>query len=486
VRRRLTLLHTNDIHAGFSSGPATWRPDKAPIGGFEMLDAAVRRIRAERPNTLLVDAGDVMTGNPISQVAIDDVRGWALFDLMNLVGYDAWTIGNHDFDAGQDNLFKVLPRLKFLTVCSNLETPAHAPISKNVLSSAILSAGDVKVGIVGLMTPELPRVVSKSAIRDISVVAPVDALREKVKALEPVTDLVVVLSHSGETVDRQVAEALPEIDVIIGGHTHQRINPPIRVGKTLIVQAGSGLQNLGRLDLEVQDHEVKSDVAQLIPLWVTPEAKASEPVHAAVARSQDTVNADFQRKVGEIVAPWSREYFAESNLGNWITDQMRLRAGADVAFLNSGGIRKDLPAGPVSKGDLMSILPFDGQLCTFRVTGAQLRQILQADASAAVTKSHGILQVSGLTYSWRRKGDAAEVVDVTVDGKKLEPERSYLIATSDFLLFSQPEKYFVGVEPQEPIRLGLAMVDVVVAGLEGAQKVESRLEGRIVELPAGK
>jgi len=350
------------------------------------------------------------------------------------------------------------------------------------MPATILSAGPLKVGVIGLMTPDLPRVVARSTIDGLQVTPPVDAVRAQVARLEPLTDVVVVLSHMGDDLDRELAGQVSGIDVVLGGHSHKRVYPPVQVGKTLIVQAGSNLRHLGRLDLEVEADEVVGFRAELIPLWAKGAGEASAPVRETVRAAKALIDADYQQILGELAVPWARNYYAESNIGNWLTDQMRARAGADVAFLNSGGIRLDLSAGPISKGQLMSILPFDNRLSTFRVTGAQLRDILGANATAAVTRAYGVLQVSGVQYRWKRDQGHGVVLEARVNGQPIDPAGSYLVATSEFLLFSQPDKYFPGVTPSDARLLEVSLPDAILEAVTRAKRIDARLEERIVEV----
>lgn len=443
-----------------------------------MLDAWVQKIRAEQPDTLLLDAGDMMTGNPISRIPVEGVAGWGLFSLMNIVGYDAWELGNHDFDQGQENLHEILARLGFPTLSANLGIAPTSPIAGDVKPFVILRVGGLRVGVVGLMTPELGGLLH-DGLEGIEVADPVATLQDVVRRIDPETDLIVVLSHMGDEADRALAAAVSGVDVIVGGHSHQRIYPPERVGEVIVVQAGSNLRYLGRLDLVVARDRVVRYEGALIPLWVRADLVVSPAMREGVSRARRRVAADYGEPLGELQVAWVRNYRGESNVGDWIADQMRRRAGADVAFLNSGGIRNNLPAGRVTKGDLVTVLPFENRLCTFEATGADLVRIVEANARAAVERTHGILQVSGLRYTFTVEGDGVRVTALEVGGHPVEPERVYLAATNDYMLFSQPEKYFPGVTPGRPKRLDVTLLEVAVEAFRREGRVEARVDGRI-------
>ncbi len=480
-RHRLTILHTNDVHASFRPVQASWRADTALIGGFEMLDVVVRRVREEVPATLLLDAGDMMTGNPISRIPDDGVPGWGLFSLMNIVHYDAWAIGNHDFDQGQANLHGILSRLEFPSLSANLVLAADSPIAHDLKPYVIETVGALRVGIIGLMTPDLKRVSAAGVVAGVEVAAPVPRLRELVSKIDPQTDVIIVLSHMGDDLDRAVAAQVEGVDVIVGGHTHRRLYPPVRVGDTLIVQTGAKLQYLGRLDLVIAQDRVVDYEGTLIPLWVRTDVRVSRDVREGVAHARRLVEAEFGVRLGYLEVPWTRNYYGESNVGDWITDALRRRAGTDVAFLNSGGIRSNLPPGPVSKGDLMTVLPFDNQLCTFEVTGAALERIVEANARAAVEQTHGILQVSGLRYRFAVQDGNVHLVSLEVGGAPVDRARMYTGATNEYMLFSQPGKYFAGAKLGNPTCLGITMLDAVADTLKAEERVDARVDGRILQ-----
>ncbi len=444
-----------------------------------MLDATVSRIRAEVPNVLLLDAGDMMTGNPISRIEVDGVPGWGLFELMNIAGYDAWELGNHDFDQGQADLHAILSRLEFPTLASNLAVAPDSPLAGDIKPYVIETVGPLKVGIIGIITPDLAHVASNEAVAGVQVSDPVPVLRRLVAEIDPQTDVIIVLSHSGDELDRRIAAAVDGADVIVGGHSHKRLYPPEKIGDTLVVQAGSRLRYLGRLDLVIAHDEVVSYTGTLIPLWVRTDVRVSKAMREAVARDRALVEQAFGVRLGSLEVAWKRNYYGESNIGDWITDALRRRAGTDVAFLNSGGIRSDLPAGPVTKGDLMTVLPFENQLCTFEATGADLEKIVATNAVAAVAHTHGILQVSGLRYAYTVDGDQARVVFLEVGGAPVDRERTYTVATNEYMLFSQPGKYFPGVEPRNPTCLGVSMVEAVADAFQKAGTVSATVDGRI-------
>ena len=478
---QLTILHTNDIHGVLEAEPASWLPDKTPVGGFKALDGWVRKVKAEAPNTLLLDGGDLMTGGPAASLTFKGVFGGGMFELLNRMGYDAWTPGNHDLDKGIAALVPALDLLQMPVVNANLLNARGRPLAEQFKTSQIIEKAGLRIGIVGLMTDSLGRVLSNDQMVGITVESANQAAKREVAHLDPLTDVIIFLTHQGVEADQAMARAAPGIDVIVGAHSHTRLQSPLVENGTLIVQAGSHLKNLGRLDLVISGDRIVTHYGRLILLSTAQEVNASPEVTLMVDELHALVEKSFGEVLGELVTPWQTAGGEESNIGNWLTDQLRVSAGVDFAMLNSGGIRKSLPAGPVTRGDLFAVIPFDNTLCTFSVTGDELLRMIHHNAVAASRGSYGILQVSGLSYRWSQTPERVVVEEVLVGGKALDLTRTYTGATNDYILFSQAEKY-LGLVPKIRDRQELPIQMIVADGFRAAGRVDARVEGRIVEV----
>ena len=190
------------------------------------------------------------------------------------------------------------------------------------------------------------------------------------------------------------------------------------------------------------------------------------------------VHSAFGRELGILQGTWWRNRYGESPLGNWVTDALRHRAGTDVAFMNSGGIRKNLGPGPIRLLDVNEILPFTNRLVTFELSGAQLAAVIRENARAAMTGDHGILQVSGLRYAYRGTAvDDLEVVESSVGGKPLDRSRVYRCAAPDYVLSKAP--YYFALEAPDFTDMGVTITKVMVEAVERAKRIEPALDGRI-------
>ncbi len=475
----LTILHTNDIHGEYAPRPADWRKDKALVGGFEVLAAHVTAIRSAGP-TLLLDAGDLMAGTPLTLLEYRGVPGGGAMEFMNRIGYDAMALGNHEFDLGQKACVDLVGLASFPVLSANLVDAESGELFLGAdRASAVFERGGVRVAVIGLILDDLSRVVAAEPIRGLAVRPSIAVARSEVERLDPVSDLIVILTHQGLAASRELARAVPGIDIILAGHDHRRTEKPIREGGALIVETGSRLERLGRLEVRVQDDKVVEHRFVLLELLVAGAPGAAPPaVHDFAAEIERRVAAEYGEVCGELVTPLVRHPLRESNLGNWVTDAMREAAGAEFAVNNSSGLRSDVDEGPLTRLEIYKIAPFPNVLCTFQATGEQLKAFVRLNVRKALGREpgeHSIVQVSGISYRYDAGGQIAELL---VGGKAVEPGRTYLGATNDFVLFSQAERY-LGIAPGTPTRTERSITDVLCADARSRGRIEARLEGRI-------
>jgi len=470
----LTLFHVNDIHAAFLPEPARWRDDHAPVGGLVALASRLAEERRTAPASLLLDAGDFMTGNPVCDMVVDGVAGGGLIDMLNLVGFDADVVGNHDFDKGRANARKLADRADFPVMALDIVDEQGEPAFP--ARPPILHRGGLDIGVIGVSCADLFDVTADVRVAGLRLLDQEEVVRRWARELDPETDLLVLITHNGVDRDTVLARRLAGsgIDVIVGGHSHTRIEPPLLIGEILVVQAGSKLKNLGRLDLRVEDDRVVAYRGRLIPL-LAEGAHADPGLERLVAHYAARVDSEYGRPIGTLAVPWRRDRRAESNVGDWLCDRLREAAGADVALLNSGTIRRSLDPGPVTKLDIYRMLPFENTLVTFRATGKQLQHILLTNARAAESDHHGILQVSGLRYAYTVRGGEVELLEVTVGGQPLDPARVYTVACPDYVVMQadvyldipQPETTYSGRTVLEAIYDAVAAVGTITGGTDG-------------------
>ena len=475
---KLVILHTNDMHAQYVPQKAFWvEGDVKPlVGGFGALDAYIRREREKGLPTLLMDAGDLMTGTALSDLEDEGVKGGALLKMMDDMGYDIMTLGNHDFDNGQENVSKFHALVSFPIVNANLLKEGK-PIAATY---KILEIAGIKVGIVGLMTKYFHEVVAKSRVEGLELLSLPEAAKSIVREIDPLTDLIILLSHAGVDEDRELAREVPGVDIIIGGHRHARLEEPVIENGVIIVQTGSRTSNLGKLEIVVQGDSVSEYKGELIPLWVDSITVAPNLANK-IKGFEDEILKMYGDTLATLITDLKRSSSAESNVGSWVASIIKSKTSSDFAIMNSGGIRKNVSAGPLTKLDIKEMLPFENTLVTFEVTGEELLNLIKFNTETARRTGREQLQLSGLSYKYKISGDKSELLGAWIDGKEIVPEAIYKGGSIDFVLFSQPETYF-GFTIKNGIDSNLLLYEATIEFLSENKVIDAKITGSIIRV----
>ncbi len=474
--REITILHTNDIHAGFLPHEAFWiRTNPKPlVGGFNELAFAIDSLRHVRTSTLLLDAGDIMTGNPITDRVFKGAEGGGLIEMMNLMGYEGQTPGNHDFDISYANYLKLKAIAKYPVFSANLvDEESGLPVTGK--EYVIIDKNGLKIGVFGLMSREFYELVSVGSTKGIKLLPPVETAKRLIALLEPQTDLLIALTHEGVDDDSVLATDTKGLDVIVGGHSHTRLRKPKYINSVIIVQAGSNAENLGILDLAAdKNHHIVKWNGILHQLWYNPN-RGTTAVTALVDSFKTEITNEYREVIGTLSSPWNASD-GETAEGYYLADAQRLAANADIGFMNNGGIRKRLVPGPISKQDLFEVLPFRNNLVTFKVTGKQVRDIVLND----IEKRPGIL-VSGIDCEWKRGADGnIEIVTLLVNGKPVDDNATYTGAASDYMMGEAPR--YLGIPIPTLTQLSQTVFLAVEQRIRAEKIISSTPAQRIREL----
>ena len=468
--QQVTILHFNDFH-----GHVLVPEEEDGLGGIARIASAVEQIRAENAQigakTLVMIAGDVLQGTPSSTV----FRGEVDVQALNVMGVDVMGLGNHEFDYGMPNLHRLIEMAQFPMLSANIRRR-----SDNTLvfpGTARFAAGDESIAVIGLVTPETRVTTMPSNVANIVFEDPAEvAARLAERITRTQNRLVVALTHLGYEEDIALARAVPGLDVIVGGHSHTKVEEAVEIGSTLVVQAKSHGEYLGRLDLTVENGRVLAHDYRLIPM----DASVGEcpEVATVVAEYQARMDDAIKQIVGYTEVPLDGERAQvrsrETNLGNAITDAMRLVSGAEIALQNAGGIRASIPAGEISLEHVMQVEPFGNEVATVELTGAQLLEILQRSI-AAEKPFGGFLQVSGLNIT----AEDGVITEVLVGDEALNEGESYLVATNAFLL-EGGDGYETFTEGRNPYYVGTRLDTAFVQYLGEHGSIAPQVEGRIV------
>ena len=441
--RRVTLLYTNDFHSAFEPVPAFWLPGAPRLGGAAHLATLVERERAAAGTAFLLDSGDMFTGT-LSKLT----EGEALLEMMLLMRYDAMAVGNHEFDYGWQPFERGMQRVPFPIICCNIRHRGTG--IRFCRPHTILERDGVRIGVIGVMgIKAATRTIMPSKVAELEFTDPVAEATASVKALRGQVDVIVMLGHQGlpgpmqsdaendPTVQRSLDEdiafcgAVPGIDVYIAAHSHHGLEAPVIHPDTgtIITQTFGYGTRVGRIRLALDRGKVVSHDVQLLKVW-SDRLPPHPAVAARVAKYRAQVASEIGPPIGRAAQRLTRKYHTESTLGAFCADVLRARAGSDVAVTNAGGLRADIPAGAVDRGTVLDAFPFLNDAWTVDLPGGALRKVLEQGCSLEA----GMVQVSGLqaTYDMRRPV-GARVLNVTIGGTPLDPERRYRVTTNSFM-----------------------------------------------------
>jgi len=496
------LLALNDFHGNLEPPTGTIRlPDgTVPAGGGAWLAAHVARLRAEEPDTLVVGAGDLVGGSPLASALTHDEPS---ITLMDALGLDVSSVGNHEFDEGLEELLRLqrggcrsdeackgpaFAGARFTYLAANV----FDRTGKTILPATVLkNVGGASIGFVGVVLRETPSVVASGGVAGLTFGDEAEAVNAAVPKLRAAgADAVVVLIHqggaqspgsdpddcrgfSGPLVD--IAQRFRGVDVIVSGHTHQTYVCP-ELGGALATSAGAYGRFLTRIELTLDpvQHKVLSRRATQVAVThdVAPDPRAKAIVDRAVAEAAPLAS----RRVGRLAVGLTKSSSSagESTLGDVVADAHLAagkKSGAAIAFTNSGGLRADLPAGDITYGQVFAAQPFGNTLVTFTLTGAQLLTALEQQWVGSRPK---ILQPSAnVTYTWSAAAAPGSKVvpgSLKVDGRVLAPDARVRLTVNSFLA-SGGDGFAVFAEGTD--RVGgppdaEALVDFLRPTLEGA------------------
>jgi 5'-nucleotidase / UDP-sugar diphosphatase len=436
----LTILHTNDIHGHILPWQG-WQDEMSGkmIGGFDRLASAVRKVRAERPNVLLLDAGDTIADS----MPAAETKGAVLTQLMNAVGYDAMTIGNHEPDFGPEALRQRVAESRFPVLAANLlQANSNTHFTKPY---AIKTVGGLRVGMLGLAYPKTPLTTARKNVEGLEFREGVETAAKYVPLLRKEgVDVVIVLSQLGLSAEKHSAENVPGIDRIAGGHSHNRIREAMRVGSTLIVQAGAHLSDLGRLDLTVDSGKIVAHRRELI-LLDNDLIDSDEEVAAMLRSAQRRGEGRFAHASTPIIRAQTiaggqpEPRHAQSPADSLFADLIRDKTGVDAVFLPGVGYGVAIQPGIIRDYDLRNLIPHESRVVTMTLTGGRIREILEQAVENVVTqdpakKVGGMIQVSGIEFTWTEAGQkGTRVKDIRVASLPLDPAHRYQVATNSML-----------------------------------------------------
>ncbi len=378
--RSLTILHTSDLHARLL-------PDAKRRGGFAHMVTAIRREREGCHSCLLLNAGDLVQGSPVSTL----FRGRPVYELANLFGFDASTLGNHEFDYGWKKITEFISVARFPIVSANVVDNKGRLLARRAY--IIQTVNGIRVAVIGELTADLPELSTPDLTGPWHAAPVLENVKRYAAEVRDRSDLIVVLAHITAKEEDQI---LREAPVVISGHVHAGLQAPKKMQERVAVRVKAWGEELGRLDLkvDVKKKSVVQSTWKRIPIDAD-AIPAAPDVAALVKQWEAKVSKVVDVPIGE-----AKREFAGADLKALMEKAMAEETGANFGFQNEGGIRDFLPTGTILARNIWNIMPFDNRVVVGRFKGSQL--------PPAVVK-----------------------------GRTIDPNREYTLAVNDFSAFNQ-------------------------------------------------
>ncbi|MFN3274890.1 MAG: bifunctional metallophosphatase/5'-nucleotidase [Paracoccus sp. (in: a-proteobacteria)] len=459
----LHVLHTNDLHSRIepinafdSTCDAETQEAGECFGGVARIASKVAELReqigAAGENVVLLDAGDQYQGS----LFYTTYKGTEVVEFMNTIGYDAMTVGNHEFDDGPEGLDVLLKGAEFPVISGNLDVSQSNLLAGRLPHHVVLEVGDTRIGIVSALAMDTPETSSPGP--NVIFQDDIESLKAGVEALtdEGVTQI-IALTHSGYGRDLVYAAEVPGLDLIVGGHTHTLLGdmegavdayPTLVSGpdgrEVPVVQAYAYGKYLGHVTLTFDDEgNVTSASGQ--PILLDNAVPEDETIAARVAEMVEPIDELRQTVVAQTLASidGSRETCRarECEMGNLVADAILDRVaaqGVTIAIQNGGGLRASIDEGEVTMGEVYTVLPFQNTLATFELDGADIVAALENGASRMEDGAGRFAQVAGLKYTVDPAAEpGARISDVMVmadgDWQPIDEQASYGVATNNYM-----------------------------------------------------
>lgn len=501
---KLTILHTNDIHSRIesinkydSTCDAEGEAEGKCFGGVARIKAMVdaRRAALTGQNVILLDAGDPFQGS----LFYTTYKGAAEAEFMQAIGYDVMAVGNHEFDDGPQGLRDFIDVVDFPVISGNLDLSASNILQGHVGNHVVLEVGGEKIGIISVLATDT--VETSSPGPNVLFQDEIESLEADVAALESEgVSKIIALTHVGLPLDLKIAEAVPGIDVVVGGHSHTLLSNtddkaagsyPMMVGDVPVVQAYAYSKYLGELSVSFDDAGAVTAAAGepiLLDASVTPDA--------AIAARVAEMGAPIEEMKQRVVAATSEAVegardvcrATECAMGNLVADAMLDRVkdqGISIAIQNGGGLRASIDAGAVTMGEVLTVLPFQNTLSTFEATGADVITALENGVSQVEDGKGRFPQVAGLKYTFDISvaPNAGRISDVQVmqggTWELIDPAKTYGVVTNNYVRNGgDGYKIFAG-DDKNAYDFGPDLADVTAEFLAKNQPYSPYVDGRI-------
>ena len=509
----LNILHINDFHSRIesinkfdSTCSAEEEGKKECFGGAARLKTAIdqRRAALNGKNTLLLNAGDNFQGS----LFYTTYKGAVEAEMLNDMKFDVMTVGNHEFDDSEDGLATFLDKVQFPVISANVLAGDGSKLGDRIKPSLVLEVGGQKIGIVGAVTNDTEELSSPGP--KVMIADDVQTITAAVEDLKKQgINKIIALTHVGYPRDLAAIAKIPDVDVVVGGHSHSLLSNtdpkaegpyPTMVDnpggyKVPVVQAASYSKYLGDLVVTFDDNGVVKDAKGdpiLIDFSFTPDPSLT----ARIAELAKPIEELRKKVIGSSEAPIQGDRTVcrveECSMGNLVADAMLDRGksqGMSVAIQNGGGLRASIDAGDVTQGEVITVLPFQNTLATFQLTGADIRKALENGLSQIEQGAGRFPQVSGLKYTFDKTKPAGSRL-VSVEAKEgdayvvLDDAKTYGVVTNNFMRAGGDGYSIFETAGKNAYDFGPDLADVTAEYLAAHSPYKPYTDGRVTEVAA--
>ncbi|MBN8706602.1 MAG: bifunctional metallophosphatase/5'-nucleotidase [Bacteroidetes bacterium] len=480
--RELTLFHWNDFHSTntpFLKKPQL--PDTSKpywVSGYANFSAYLDSLRNANPSNLTLFTGDEFQGSPVYAVT----KGASQINLIRLLNPDVMIPGNHEFDYGDSLYFAMTDSANLPLISSNLVKKSDGSLFFPDYSWKEVNG--IKIAIMGVMMDDLYRYTMPTRIGLITVEPTVPAIRktmERVKLERGKPDLWLLLSHSGLDADQRTAKEIPELDVILSAHDHEKTNQPIRIGKTLIAEAGYRGQFIGEMKLLLPKEN--PDSIQFSYKLIETRAgvlKPIQPVANLVNSYEEVLGKELNQVIGELKVFWPMPEAEENGAANFITDGLIEATGADIGIVNAGGIRKPMNSGQITVRDCWELQPFSNLVIVFKLSGRELEKAI----SFSLLNSDTPLHFAGIELILHQHAARSfSLAKLTRNGKPLNPDQIYNIVTNNYIGQNLKRTFDLEQSQVEMSETGLIDREVVSERIKRLKIIDTVPDGRRLIIP---
>ncbi len=493
----ITILHTNDFHDRFepinrfdSGCSEEDNTEGKCFGGMARIVTAVEAAKARHDNYLLLDAGDMFQGTLFYQFYRGDIAA----EMMNKLGYDAMAVGNHEFNHGPESLASFVEKAEFPVLMSNADLSSEPALKDLVLKSTVIEKAGEKIGLVGVTPRNNDELSSPGA--NIVFTDPSPAIQAEVDAMTADgINKIIVLSHSGYPTDLAIAMNTSNVDLIVGGHSNTFLSntdedadgpyPDVANGVP-IVQAYAYGKYLGELEMVFDDagNLVSAEGEPILLDASVAEDEATKARIAELAGPLDEIRNEVVAEAADAIEGDRSVCRAmECPMGNIIADAMLDRVkdqGIEIALQNGGGIRASIDAGPITKGEVLTVLPFQNTLSTFQVSGATIVEALENGVSQLEDGAGRFPQVAGMSYAFDPKAEpGSRISDVMVGGAPIDAAKMYGVVSNNYIR-NGGDGYSMFVDAENAYDFGPDLADVTAEYMAAQGPVEPFTDGRIM------